>query len=133
MLISTIEVLTMTKPLSIEELKSDTARKIASDLQAAALDQPAYPPEEPEAKPTLAERWAEFWRNRRIKQLRAKIQREEKLIESMPEAITRARAEADEEHQLRLREISSLAAFHVAEARHEILQAEAALYRLGAR
>lgn len=123
----------MTKPLTIDELKSAAGKQIASDLQAAALDQPAYPQEEPEAKPTLAERWAEFWRNRRIKQLRARIQREERLIEGMPEAIERARAEADQEHQLCLLEISALADFHVAEARHEIFQAEAELQRLGAK
>lgn len=131
----------MTKPLTIEEMRANAADvhaeladQEAQDQHERQLQAPAYPQPEPEpARPTLAERWAEFWRNRRIAQLRARIQREQRLIDGMPAAIEQARAEADEEHQLRLLEISALADFHMAEARHKIFQSEVELQRLGAK
>ena len=93
----------MTKPLTIEELRASAAGEITERQQ---LDAPAYPQPEPEpARPTLAERWAEFWRNRRIAQLRAKIQSEQHLIDGTPEAVLRARMEEFEAHEMRLKEI----------------------------
>lgn len=103
----------------------------ANAADAVEEQRTPYPPaEEDQRKPSLLERWAQFLTNRRRKWITERIRRNRKLLDELPDAAIRERAEATKEFNLRLQEIAMLEKHHASIARMEIIRAEFELTRL---
>lgn len=122
--------------VTLADLRANAASAIPELQEQQQLDKPAYP-DEPATVPstfrreTLADRFANFWTNLHAAWLRRCIASEQRLIDGMPIAVERQKAQAERDHQQHLQQIDLLAEYNVAKAKLEIQHHAAKLARMG--
>lgn len=123
--------------LNLATLRDNAVHAIPELRQEQQLDKPAYPAEEPATeaqefrRETLTDRFANFWTNLHAAWLRRCIASEQRLIDGMPSAVARQKAQAERDHQQHLQQIDRLAEYNVAKAKLEIQHHAAKLARMG--